>query len=137
MNSSRRIDIVNGSTLDTQKIIHVLFESLRVQQTNLKDLAEGFGAKNLAKIKENSDSLKRQIQYETVLMRGVESILHKQETVLREEGSSNDSGIALEIRALLDSISDQNWSVGILKTMLRSLELRIDGFEKNFLEEVL
>ena len=134
MNPLKRLEIVKESTLDTQKVIQELFEFTRTQQSNAKELAEHFGSKNLSEVKKTRDRLKKQIQHEKDLMKRVESILNKQEIILRQEWMSNHSGIAYEIRSLLDSISDQNSSIRILKTMLVSLELRIDRLEKNYLK---
>lgn len=135
MNPSKHLEIVRGSTFNTQKIIHELFEFIWGQQSHVKDLTNDFGSKNLSEIRKNSDRLKKQIQNEKGLMRKVESILNKQEVVLRRDGISNDLEIALEIRALLGSISDQHWSLRILKTTLVSLELRLDVLEENCLKD--
>ena len=129
MTISAEIEIVKESTHETQKIIQELLEVTSMQQSNMEDLSDRSGSMNPAEIKDTKEKLKREIQHERKLTKKVESILNKQETILRQHRNPSDSEIADEVMALLVTVSNQNQSVRVLKTTLLSLELRIELLE--------
>lgn len=131
MTPSSEIEIVNESTIETQKIIHELLEVTTTQQTTIMNLSEQLDSKELPEIRSTKDKLKKEIQHERKLTRKIESILNKQSSILQLRQKFDGRDSADEIETLLASISRQNQSVQFLKTTLMSLEQRLERLEKN------
>ena len=130
MKTSTEIEIVKGSTLETQKIIQELLEVTSMQQSSMKNLSEKTASKNPDEIKDTKEKLRIQIQHERKLTRKVESILEKQSKVLKQNLKTYRSEIPDEVKELSVLISNQIQSVGVLKATLLSLELWIEQLEK-------